>query len=210
MSRRGAVATAEQVVSAEVGIQDVAAKIATLVEKRQAKPGKLGLPMLLDERRIKYAIPDEAFDFQCAFDRILVYQVPLYDGNTYGKDSLIQMAATTQRRLKEEAPRGVIVSAGLSAMDTLASNGMQVGHIVRFVRMAPWVMPIAKIEGYDLSVLVLRDGDIIASEDLMSELKSKTVSFSAAVNDKGVREHGLVDKAGKRWTPINPWVADDY
>jgi len=181
--------------------------------KALAKKGKLGLPPLLDARRLEYGIPDGAFKLQAAFDRILVYQIPINRKNTFGDTSIIK-PETSERREAEEAPRGILVSAGMKAMDNLRSNGIDLGHIVSFIRLSPWRMYVDCVEGLSFHIMILRDGDLLGSEDLRAALvqgKCK-IEVREYKDEEGVlrRCHMFKDSNGDLWDPEIPWIPEDY
>lgn len=144
------------------------------VRRAKMKPrGGLGLPALLDQRRLEWGITDGAFDVQAAFDRILVFQIPEkgMEGGTYG-DSGIIIPESSESARKRAAPRGIIVSAGLKALDELRSNGMELGDIVMFNHVAPWRVETDIIQGKWEYLLVMHTGHIIGSEDTTKRLRN--------------------------------------
>lgn len=169
----------------------------------------LGLGKLVDEKRWKYGIPDEAFFNQCpAFNRVLVVQIPEDESDTYGESGLVKTEAAKKRDLVE-APRGVIVGAGLRALDELRSNGIDIGHTVGFVRLAPFRRPYATIAGERVSLVVLVSGDIVDSEDLGGFLRNRKNRIVAKSNEEGVMIHQFVDENGKLWLPQNATMLED-
>ena len=171
--------------------------------------GTIGLGPLVDRKRRQYGIPDEAFFSQCAvFNRVLVAQIPEEEGDTY-EGSVILKTEIAKKRDLVEAPRGVIVSAGLQALDELRSNGFDIGHTVGFTRLAPFRRPFATIGGERLTLIVLVAGDIVDSEDLGQALKSRRARVVAKPNEEGVMIHQFVDENGKVWSPIEAAVPED-
>ena len=200
---------------------DAVMRIGFAIAASQSPPGALGLGKLLDERRIKYNIPDEAFAMRAAFDRILLWQVDAYHQERYaelhGADAAGKFAGTniympdnTRKGKREETPRGVIVSAGLLALDHLVSNGIDVGHIVNFIRLAPWRIPIASHAGHVSHLMVLRDGDLIASEDIVGQLRRREARVKVKQEEGGAYSHFLIDENGKAWSPQEPFVDESY
>ena len=180
-------------------------KEAKLWVRQHQKPGAFGLPPLLEARRLEHGIPDGAFKMQCVYNRILVWQLPESEDERYQGTSII-MTSRTQERERDIAPRGVIVSAGLSAMDYLRSNGMDLGHIVNFVRLSPyeWRCDIVG-RGIPQECKILQAGDIIGSEDLAVALRN---GECRVVYENNV--HKFVDSSGKVWEPQDPRLASDY
>jgi len=204
--------TKSEAVEREAEATTLAERIGKAIAARQSPPGALGLPGKLELRRQQYNIPDEAFEMHAAFDRILLWQVdPLYQEketikNTFAGTSIL-MPETSSKRVRDETPRGVIVSAGLQALDNLRSNGLDVGHLVNFVRLSPWRIPIASYEGNLIYLIVLRDGDLIASEDLQQSVRS---GKAGVTYDASIKQHLFVDEQGATWNPSVPFVDESY
>lgn len=183
----------------------VAKSIAEELQKSLKPAGFYNIPEILDKRRLEYGIPNGAFESQPGFDKVYLYQIPLpgQGGETYSTGGSILKPETVQSWERNTAPRGIIVSAGLQAMDSLYSSGYAVGHIVRFKKLSPFIMPVAEIRGKWLSVYVIRDGDIESSEDLAQQLHNREVTI------KNVSETGydwrICDKdgnfSGKKTSP---------
>lgn len=168
----------------------------------------LGLGPLVDQKRMKYGIVDAAWlGQQAAFERVLVWQLSEDEGETYN-GGIIVKTETQRKRELVEAPRGVIVSAGLGALDVLRSNGMDIGHTIGFTRLAPFRRPIGVFAGIPLALIVLVVGDIVDSEDLGAQLKSRAVRILGKETD-GTTEHHFVDANGKAWKPIAADMPED-
>ncbi len=173
--------------------EELANRIEADIRTRQSAPNSLGLSPLLEKRRFQYTIPDEAFQEVCLWDRIYVWQImPRYqEGKTYG-GSDIWMPETAQKRELQESCRGVLVSAGLKAMDNLRSNGVELGSVVSFIRFGPWHKPIGTFAGTHLQyLLVLRDGDLIGCEDLQDAITAGTVVAGPQFSSGGLLEHRI-------------------
>lgn len=163
-----------------------------------AKPGALGLPKLLEERRLKYGITDSAFSMQPYHDTVLVYQLSRMQGETFG-DGPILMPDTSKKREHESTPQGVVVAAGLCALDSLRMNAMDLGHVVAFCRVAPWRMETDKVNGKWEQVLVFRVADIVGSLDLAKNLRSGDMAVGF---DKDAYEHFYHnEETGENWHP---------
>ncbi len=172
--------------------------------KHMKPPGELGLPRLLDEKRIMWGIPDAAFTTaQATFNKVLVWQIPLSQSETYEGTSIIK-TQTTQRRDRMEAPRGIIISAGLQALDQLKSHGVDVGHTVGFCRVAPFRRQFTTIGGVALYLIILHASDIIDSEDLCHALRSRQARVISMEQPDGASSHVYIDENGKQWQPMNP------
>lgn len=166
----------------------VAEAIADELEKSLKPRGHYNIPKLLDERRFEYAIPNGAFESFPAFDKVYVHQLVLNERRTYAPEGTIVMPDAVVSVDRNRAPRGIIVAAGLAALDSLRSSGIDLGHIIRFKKMAPFIQPVANIKGHELTIMVIRDGDIVSSEDLATEFHARRLSVSN-VSDKGSYDH---------------------
>lgn len=164
----------------------VAKSIEAKFRAAMAPAGTYNIPEILEQRRMEYGIPNGAFESYPSFDKVYIWQIPLPGQGTdkWAEDGVILKPETTQHAERNSAPRGIVVSAGLQAMDSLYSSGIGIGHIVRFKKLSPFIMPVAIIEGKQFNVYVIRDGDIEASEDMASELHAKRISIKN-VSDKG-------------------------
>lgn len=183
------------------------------IRKRMSPAGALGLPELLDQRRLEYGITDGAFAGAVLFDRVYVFQISDSDheGGFFGKDSRIVTPDQTRDRLKHEAPRGILIGAGLRALDILRSHGVDLGHIVHFINSQPWRLYVDMIAGKRIPVLPMNAGDILDSEDLARELRPEgRAVVRKNVNPEGAIEHAIAFPGEvKLRKPIQPWVSDD-
>lgn len=162
----------------------VAESIQQQLQESLKPSGFYNIPELLDKRRLEYLIPNGAFESQPAFDKVYIWQLSTVEGNTYAKGGQIIMPDQIIAAKRHTAPRGVIVSAGLKAMDALYSTGIEIGHIVRFKKMAPFIQPVETIDGHELTVMVIRDGDIVSSEDLSAAIHSKKTKVVNVAKDR--------------------------
>lgn len=164
-------------------------KKTAIIRSRMSLKGLLGLPPLLDAARLEYGITDAAFRVQAVYDRILVWQVSMQKGDTY-EGSKIVLAETTKARELNKAPIGIIVSAGLIALDKLKSHGMDLGHKVIFTHSAPYFVRYDVVEGQDYHLIVLKAGHITASYNLAEDMRSRRVN----VRQEPDGSHVLVDE----------------
>ena len=177
--------------------------------KHVAPPGTFGLPPLLEARRLEYGIVDQAFEQEALFDRIYVWQIPRTGGDTY-EGTMIVRPEQGKRREENETPRGIIISAGLKGMDNLRSNGVDLGHIVNFIRASPWRMPIGTINGVEIPpLMVMRDGDLVSSDDLATARRKGKVK-TVVVEVNGGLEHRLQNADGTSTAVSMPWMSEDY
>ena len=174
-------------------------------KKHVAPAGAIqGLPPLLEKRRLEYQIPDKAFSRTCMFDKILLFQIPMWEDETYG-DTRIIMPEMGQERVEESAPRGIIVSAGLQALDVLHSHGSGLGHKVLYVHLSPWRVPFMMISGHELYLIPLRVGDLVADEDTAQGLLDGSLGH---VRVEG--SHRYMNAAGEAAAPLPTKIARDF
>lgn len=182
-----------------------------------APPGTFNIPKVLDERRLQHLVPDNAFKIQPLYEWCFAYQLAREDmeeGETWGNSRIIK-TETAKKLGTDESPRCLLISAGLGALDTLASHGIQLGDIVFTVRNAPWAIQIATIGVKRLYVRAFRDADIIAGEDLWKRLASGELvqRTKEVMNDRGEKTgtlaHYYETKDGKPLNPVAPLIPDD-
>lgn len=161
---------------------EAAIKRTAEIKALMSPPGALGLPELLDQQRLKWGIPDAAFDCRAVFDRIHIFPID-FEGQkeTYGTSSIIRPQVTKQRDL-QNGHRGVLISMGLTAADHCVSHGIELGHIVRTIRNAPHAQECARISFGPMYYLVMRDGDLTGSETQESDIRA---GISKIVDDGG-------------------------
>lgn len=181
------------------------------VDKHIAKDAPYPMPRLLNERRLersgkasKYMLIDEYFEDQPVYDRVYVSQVSRHLGETQGEGKII-MPDVVQMREEQQACLGIIVGAGLKALDELRSHGMDLGHLVRFVRNLVFRIPVATIGGKDFWLLVLEAGDIVGSCDLALAIKERRVRTIVKDLEDGSKQHLHCDEDGKIWAPQEPF-----
>lgn len=175
---------------------------------RHVSASPLGLPPLLEKRRKEVPIVDEAFQQQCVYERIYIHQVSRHEGETMGDGSII-MPDDFADKERMTAPMGIIVGAGLGAMDALTSNGIQLGDICTIARLSPYRIPIKTVQGIDENLLICEAGDIIASFDLAERLRNREVRLVTKTDEAtGVRTHYYVNEKGETWVPTNPWPSN--
>jgi len=169
--------------------------------------GTLGLPELLDRRRLQHGIPDRAFEAQAMFDRIYVWQIWVHQEETFVPGGAIVQPANYRESDLRENPQGIILSAGLGALDHLRSNGADLGHHVNILHVQPWRIPVGIKDSE--GVLVLQTGDVSGSLDLRKALRRGKCRITVRMNEHGQRVHLYEDEQGQVWDPTSPWIADD-
>jgi len=181
-------------------------------DKHMSPPGSLRLPPLLEAKRWKENIPDFYFKKGMAvYDRVLIAQTTDED-ETFG-GGLIQKAKVTLMRETQQSSRGVIISAGLQALDALRSNGIDIGHTVHVARMSTYAIPVGYVGGKEFRALLVHAGEICLSEDLLQAVNEGRCRIEAKdITRDGItqREHYYVDENGNVWNPVNPNFTEDY
>lgn len=186
---------------------ETADRLASAIRARMSPPGGLGLPALLDERRLRYGIPDEAFDAEATYDRWLGWQIePKHEEGkkTFGDTSII-MPESQQKRALKESTRVVILSAGLECLDVFGAHGHSLGQIVNIIRMSPWHHLIGTYGGHDVHVMILRSGDIVSNEDQRALLRAGKVKKTCEAG-----QYKFTDEEGKTWDPVHVALDESY
>jgi len=178
-------------------------------EKLMSPPGELkNISPRMEAMRLKYAIPDKAFNQACAvYDRCLLWQIEAWEQGqeTFGDTSII-MPDNTKKAQAEASSRAVIIDVGLAALDSFRDNGGEVGDVVWFLRLSPYRIPVAWIGGAALHVVLCRAGDFIANESLQERLEAGQVKM--VLGEDG--QHILVKADGSKLTPSMPRIPADY
>lgn len=176
-------------------------------ERKSMMSKDLGLPELLEARRQEFGITDGAFALAPIADRILVYQISRHKEETF-KGTGIIMPDTVKSREKKQTPQGIIVAAGAKALDELRCNGIDLGHMVAFLRIAPWRIETDTVKGTAEDLMVFRVGDIIGSVDLQDQIRKGIIKV---VFDKEAYEHAYLDtRTGESWHPqtVDPAIPE--
>lgn len=191
------------------------------IDKHVAAPGTFNLPPRLEQRRLEWKVPDGVFRVSpgTLYDRILIYQIPLLsecreDGNKIGGAAgLLWKSEQTKEKETREAPRGIIVGAGMKALDSLRSHGVDLGDIVYFAKNTTYSIQVDYIAGKWERVSLAREGDLILSEDVALGMRTGAIHVEQVerVGEDGVTrtEHLLVDGKGIARERLLPPAEDD-
>lgn len=167
-------------------------------------PGKFGpaSTKLIEDARWAYMIPDSAWDLQAVWDRVFVFQVPQFEGETIGSQKLIIATEQAQEREERSNCEGILISAGLTATDQLISNGIQFGHRVAFAQNYLWRKRIAQGEHGEEFVGLFLAGDICGSYEVAAGLRSGDITLKCDKDEEtGLIEHYYQGKDGTQWRP---------
>ena len=182
---------------------------------KMSPPGVLRLrSKLLERRRLEHRITDGHFRTQAMFDHIFVKQIEAPE--TIGDSpSPIFLTDTAKGREKQNTFKGIIVSAGLKALDELRSNGIDLGHEIWFVKHVSARFEVETVDGKMEYLLCLCVGDIKGSVDMADALREGEIEVEAAFDDNGAPEHRIKLKNPHtgEFTPtikrLNPWISED-
>lgn len=173
---------------------------------RQISPaGALGLPAKLDERRLRYGMVDDYFNQTVAFDKVYLYQDMSIDRWRTAGDTSIIVPETVQAGEAREAPRAIIIGAGLQALDALHGNGMELGDFVSFNRGIVSQIKVAWLNGEPLWCIVTYVGDICGNEDLTNRLRTGELKLERDADGKHFysRQTGEALKAVEPFQKVN-------
>lgn len=184
--------------------------------EKEYPAGSLNLPPLLDARRLEYRIAAGAFMYTPMWDYVKVMQLEFDPSHeTMIAGSTIVRPAAHSAAHKRMSYVGILVGAGLGALDRLRSEGVDLGHIVRFVRHTVAQTKVDELrtpEGRPVEFFTvdLHVGDIRESMDLAEALREGRCKRDVVEHEDGRREHVFVDEAGKVWRPDFPEVGDNF
>ena len=143
---------------------------------------------LLEERRWEYMIPDSAWSHWPVYDRVLIVQTSDVGVRLHSESSLY-IPEITQDAEHSTSSEGVIISAGLRALDHAKHHGWDVGHKVSFIANFLFKRRYAfAADGSELHAGVLRSGDIIGSAELGRYIHEGS---RALIYNKETGEHEL-------------------
>lgn len=123
------------------------------------------VPPRLKERMGFYKVPMPSF--APTFDRCLVYplSLALRGGAGVTETTAGGIVIPEQTRERFSAHQGLLLRAGVKAVEQLYSHGIGLGDIVLVTRFAPWQRAYFA-EGKEHSVYIVRASDIAGSDDL--------------------------------------------
>jgi hypothetical protein len=169
------------------------------VARRRKGKVTLTRPSLLDKRVAQYGIP--MWPGEATFARILVYRIPdkAASRKTFVEGGIVEMIDTTKSNEEFRSPRGIIVSAGLQAMDILRGNGMQLGEMIWMSSHTPWRFKVdTRKNGSDVEFFFMQAGDVTLSEDLLASRKAGKVRVELR---DGKHQLTIADECVPRFDP---------
>lgn len=190
---------------------DTLARAKKALRERVSPPGKLPICPQLEEKRLKYGIPDGVFKAAAGWDRVLVYPIDPFDGDEKHPGTGIFRSALTQKKDQQDGYRGVLVSAGLTAADRLMSHGWELGDTVITNKNVPFARAFERIpEHGDVWVLVMREADLACNESLQARLWNGEARIVDVGGDDGYC-HQIERLVDGKWTTrkkLSAYVAD--
>lgn len=144
--------------------------------------------MTLEARRKLYGIPEAPY--LPMGKNVLVFRLPS-ETRTAGGLYIAEIA-------QEPKPIGVLVAAGLAALDVLADHLVEIGDIVWFARFAGYEREVARDpEGKAKEILQCKVEDVLGSVDALERRKTCDIDLNEegehiyvplgqAANDKGL------------------------
>jgi len=142
---------------------------------------------LLQRRVNEFDIPPWPGEAQ--FERVLVYQLPdsAAASDTFIKGGLIAKPDNRKSTDQKRSPRGIIVSAGLRAMDILRDNGMEVGELIWMSPNVFYRYEVGKHKnGQPIEFAFMNIGDIVLSEDIINRVWEEKSLVLTRINSKHV------------------------
>jgi co-chaperonin GroES (HSP10) len=139
---------------------------------------------LLAERQRTYGIPEAPY--LAAAKNVLIFRLPNETrtaGGLYIADSV-----------QEPKPMGVLIGAGLAALDIMTDHLIEIGDIVWFGRFAGWEREIQRDpEGKGKQILQMKIEDVLGSVDALDRVKRYDIDLNedgehiyVAANDNAV------------------------
>lgn len=177
------------------------------IQKLMSPPGALGLPPLLEQRRLECGIIDAAFEKVAQFDRLYIFQHDAQQGGEYIDGGKIVMPDTFKEQRQEQSPRGVIVSAGIHALDTMRSHGWALGDYVELVKSVLWKLPIGRKNLREVRLLCCRIGDVAGNEDVRERYRTGEIKL---VWTPEVGKHLMQWRNEPPLEPMEPFKGEDY
>lgn len=194
----------------------------TLVERRKesydaimaslAPPGKLpGLTPLLEHRRLDFGIPDGAFETSDAlFERVNVWPIALPSEvmETYGKGKIVK-TAIAQKAADQDTSRGIILSAGARALDILQSNGVDIGQIIYFTRLAIYGITVDWVAAKPQRIKMMNIGEVTDGEDVLFAKRAGRVRMGGEPHRHILEAVGIDGRVIATEEPQNPYAPSD-
>lgn len=143
---------------------------------------------LLIERRRLYGIPSPPY--VPMGKNVLIFRLPSETMTVGG----LYIADTAQ----DAKPMGVVMSAGLGALDIMAHHLIEIGDVVWFARFAGWEKEVQRDpEGKGKSILQLKIEEVLGSVDALDRIDR----YSIELNEDDERVYVLRRPANDNASP---------
>lgn len=155
---------------------------------------------LLDDRLKEFNLP--APPYEPFGDTVLVYPMPEEKATreTYIPGGVLVKPERTQEREMRASPRGLLVAAGLRAMDYLRGYYIELGHIVWLARLSAWRHEVERrSDGEPIDMFFMNAGDVKGSEDVARMRREGTLRL--VVGEDGMHKFETDECAPPRFDP---------
>lgn len=154
---------------------------------------------LLLQRMKEFEIPE--WPGEAVFEEVLLYCLPDEGAasETFSKDGMIVKPDTRKAIDIARSPRGIVVSAGLKAMDIMDAHGMQVGELVWFAPHVPYRFEVGRNEKGPILFMFMNVADIKLSEDVPTRLANGDIVLTK--NSKGEHVYAGKDRVDPTLSP---------
>ncbi len=153
---------------------------------------------LLKKRIKEFAIPPAALNRQPLWDKVIIWRLDTREektaGGLYIPEKVTHKDGTESDLQTIISHRGVLLKAGLRALDSLRDYEVELGHIVHFGRYAGQDETVVKRgagAADEAHIVVLSLAEITSSEDLALNLSNGTASIEY---DDATGQHHMVNK----------------
>lgn len=114
--------------------------------------------------------------FQMVYDNVAIHRI--------NRDTVNKTAGGLYTPSVAQENRGVLLSAGLKALDILFAAGIEIGHIVHWGQWVGTEKQLRDSGAYKGEVLILKAHDITASEDLLSDINEGRIAIEREDNSE--------------------------
>lgn len=105
--------------------------------------------------------------FQPVYDRVFVYPLETYGQPDKTAGGII-IAEQQRRRLAAQV--GLLIGAGVKAIEELYGHGVELGDIVMMARFSHWERGYFGRDNKEHRIYILQAGEIVGSEDLKTRI----------------------------------------
>lgn len=153
---------------------------------------------LLERRVREFKIPK--WPGRCSFERVLIYRIPDdHAANEKTASGLLYKPSSRKATDEARSPRGIIVSAGLEALDIMRAHGKKLGDLVWFAPWTPQRFEVGRTEKADIDFDFMNVGEIVLDEDEEKRIESGELTL---VFQDG--KHKYLAKDGSDFDRVDP------